>query len=279
MRVHVSADMEGVAGVATMDQVVRGGIGYARAQELMTEEVNAAVRGAFDGGATEVVVSDSHGTMDNLLHARLDPRAELVFGAPRASCMVSGLTEADDAVVFLGYHAGAGCPGVLSHTFSAWFTQVRLDGEPVTEAEVNATYAAWLGVPVAVLTGDDEICRVAGKALPGTTAVQVKSAVGWAAAQTLSPERARARVQEAVATALAALPAPLPRPGAMSVEVDLAQPLLADLCATVPGTVRVAGATVQREVRDAAELLQLITAWYSLTALGAQQVAGLALRR
>src|SRR3954471_4436480 len=108
MRVFVSVDMEGVAGVATLDQILRGGAGYPRAQELMTAEANAAIRGAFDGGATEVLVNDSHGTMDNLLHDRLDPRARVLFGAPRASCMVQGISAADNLAVFVGYHAGAG---------------------------------------------------------------------------------------------------------------------------------------------------------------------------
>src|SRR3954466_5334473 len=111
--------MEGVAGVATNDQIIRGGTGYPRAQELMTEEANAAIRGAFDGGATEVVVNDSHGTMDNLLHDRVDPRARLIFGAPRASCMVQGISREDRLAVFIGYHAAAGAHGVLAHTFSS----------------------------------------------------------------------------------------------------------------------------------------------------------------
>src|SRR5688572_573087 len=98
-RVFISVDMEGVAGVATLDQVIRGGHGYPRAQELMTQEANAAIRGAFAGGADEVVVNDSHGTMDNLLHDRLDSRARLGFGAPRAACMVQGITRADTLAV------------------------------------------------------------------------------------------------------------------------------------------------------------------------------------
>ena len=101
MRAFISVDMEGVAGIATIDQVVRGGSGYPRAQELMTEEANAAIRGAFAGGAAEVLVNDSHGTMDNLLHDRLDPRARVVFGAPRPSCMVQGITRDDDLAVFV----------------------------------------------------------------------------------------------------------------------------------------------------------------------------------
>ena len=134
MKVYISVDMEGVAGIATFDQVARGGHGYPRAQELMTAETNAAIAGAFDGGATTVVVNDSHGTMDNLIHEQLDPRARLVFGSPKAQCMAEGLTADCDVALFVGYHAPAGAPGVLAHTFSSHFTEVRLGGRAVSEA-------------------------------------------------------------------------------------------------------------------------------------------------
>lgn len=279
MRVHVSVDLEGVAGIATLDQVLRGGHGYPRAQALMTAEANAAVRGAFAAGATDVVVSDSHGTMDNLLHDALDPRAELVLGSPRAACMVHGLTWADDAVVFVGYHAEAGSEGVLAHTFSSSFTQVRVNGVPMSEAEVNALRATELGVPVAFLSGDDRICAKVAAVLPGTSTLQVKSAVGWAAAQTLSPAASCERLEEAVATALGRLPVVPPVPEQLVVEVDVQVPHMADLLATVPGTERLGGLTVRREVRDAEELLRLVTAWYHLCALSAQQLGAIAARR
>jgi len=199
MRVFISVDMEGVAGVATFDQVIRGGTGYPRAQELMTAEANAAIRGAFAGGATDVLVNDSHGTMDNLLHDRLDPRARLVFGAPRPSCMVQGITRDDDVAVFVGYHAAAGADGVLAHTFSSNFTELRVNGAAMTEAEVNALYAASLGVPVGVVTGDDEICAVARKAFPGVSAVEVKTAHGFSATDSLQPAVSCELIERSVA--------------------------------------------------------------------------------
>ena len=203
MRVFISVDMEGVAGIATIDQVVRGGSGYPRAQALMTEEANAAIRGAFAGGAAEVLVNDSHGTMDNLLHDRLDPRARVVFGAPRPSCMVQGITRDDDLAVFVGYHAAAGAEGVLSHTFSSNFTEVRVNGQPMSEAEVNALYAASYGVPVGVVTGDDQICAVASKAFVGVTTVETKRATGWSAVDSLAPSAACAAIEAGVASAVA----------------------------------------------------------------------------
>ncbi|HEU5033255.1 MAG TPA: M55 family metallopeptidase [Mycobacteriales bacterium] len=281
MRVFISVDMEGVAGVATIDQIIRGGSGYPRAQELMTAEANAAIRGAFAGGATEVLLNDSHGTMDNLLHAQLDPRARLVFGAPRASCMVQGITREDALAVFIGYHAGAGAEGVLSHTFSSNFTELRVNGAPMTEAEVNGWYAGGLGVPVGVVSGDDRICEVAQKAFPGVAVVETKRALGWSATDSLPPETACASIEATVAAAVTGLgdlvvPAV---PDQLTLEVDFASVLGADLAGVVPGTQRLSARTLRREVADTDELLRAIMSWYYLAALAAQQTSAVVFRR
>ena len=280
-RVFISVDMEGIAGVATIDQIVRGGTGYPRAQELMTAEANAAIRGAFDGGATDVVVNDSHGTIDNLVHDRLDPRARIVFGAPRASCMVQGITRDDALAVFVGYHAAAGCEGVLSHTFSSNFTELRVNGQPMSEAEVNGLYAASLGVPVGVVTGDDRICEAARKAFPGVTTVEVKTAHGYAATDSMQPGAACDLVQRRVAEAVAGADElrPQPVPDTLAVEVDFSSPLAADLAVTVPKSERLSARTLRRNVDDADELLSLVMAWYYLAALAAQQTASIVFRR
>jgi len=281
MRVFISVDMEGVAGVATFDQIIRGGSGYPRAQALMTAEANAAIRGAFAAGATEVLVNDSHGTMDNLLHEQLDPRARLLFGAPRPSCMVQGLTRDDDVALFVGYHAAAGADGVLAHTFSSNFTELRVNGAPMTEAEVNGLAAASLGVPVAVVTGDDQICQVARKAFPGVTAVEVKKATGYSAADSLAPAAACDLIEQSVTDALAGAAElrPQPLPGELVVEVDFASPLGADFAAAVPRTERLTARTLRGTVEDTDDLMRLIMAWYYLAALAAQQHASLAHRR
>ncbi|MBV9293281.1 MAG: M55 family metallopeptidase [Frankiales bacterium] len=281
MRVFISVDMEGVAGVATVDQIIRGGTGYPRAQELMTGEANAAIRGAFAGGATEVLVNDSHGTMDNLLHDQLDPRARLVFGAPRPSCMVQGITRDDDVAVFVGYHAAAGADGVLAHTFSSNFTEMRLNGQPVSEAEVNAVYCASYGVPVVALTGDDQICAVAEKAFAGVTAVEVKRAVGFSATDTLAPPAARELIESSVASAVASagdLQAPAV-PESLTLEVDFASLLGTDYAASVPRSVRTGPRTLRFAAADPDELVRAIMSWYYLAALAAQQMSAVAFRR
>ena len=280
-RVFISVDMEGVAGVATFDQIIRGGTGYARAQELMTAEANAAIRGAFAAGASEVLVNDSHGTMDNLLHDRLDPRARLVFGAPRPSCMVQGLSAGDSVAIFVGYHAAAGAPGVLAHTFSSNFTELRVNDAPMTEAEVNGLYASSLGVPVGVVTGDDEICDVARKAFAGVTTVEVKRAGGFSTTDSLAPEAARAAIEAAVQSAVGDVASlrSLPVPDELVLEVDFASQLMADFAACVPRTERLAARTLRGQVDTVDDLLKLVMAWYYLAALAAQQLGALVHRR
>lgn len=266
MKVYISVDMEGVAGVATFDQIVRGGSGYARAQELMTQEANAAIAGAFEGGATSVLVNDSHGTMDNLLHDRLDPRARLVFGAPKAQCMAEGLTDDCAVALFVGYHAPAGAPGVLAHTFSAYFGEVRIDGARVSEAEVNALYAASLGVPVGLVTGDDVIGAIASDAFPGATVVTVKDAHGFSATDTVAPSIARDLVREGAARAVAAatsLPRPTPH-APLRLEVDMPSPVAAELGACIPGCTRTADRTVEAVLETAKDVMGLITVLYEL---------------
>jgi len=279
--VYLSVDLEGVAGIATFDQILRGGSGYPRAQSLMTAEANAAIRGAFAGGATEVVVSDSHGTMDNLPADQLDPRARLVTGGPRPACMAQGLSRDAALAIFVGYHAAAGAPGVLSHTFSANFTQVRVNGEPVSEAEVNALYAADRGVPIGVLTGDDRICEVAREAFPGIRTVETKKAIGWSATDSLHPATACAAIEDAVAraTAEASHLSVRPVPEELDLEVDFASALGADFAAMTPGAGRLDAHTLRHRASNVDDLLRAIMAWYYLAALAAQQSAGLALRR
>lgn len=281
MRVFISVDMEGVAGVATFDQIIRGGSGYPRAQALMTAEANAAIRGAFAAGASEVLVNDSHGTMDNLLHDQLDARARVLFGAPRPSCMVQGLTRDDDVALFVGYHAAAGADGVLAHTYSSNFTELRVNGAPMTEAEVNGLLAASLGVPVAVVTGDDQVCQVARKAFPGVTAVEVKKATGYSAADSLAPATACELIEQSVTDALTSAGElrANPLPGELVVEVDFASPLGADFAAAVPRTERLSAGTLRGTVDDTDDLMRLIMAWYYLASLAAQQHASLAYRR
>jgi D-amino peptidase len=271
MDVVISVDMEGVAGVATRQQTRPAGRDYQLARALMTAEANAAIAGAFDGGATSVVVNDSHGPMDNLLGEQLDPRADYVVGSPKPATMMQEVTPATGVALFVGYHAGAADPvGVLAHTYnSVSFADVRLNGHSVTEAELNALVAAEQGVPVGLVTGDTAICAVAARALPGVLTVPVKTAIGYTAARSKHPSAARdairAGAQRAVADAAAGRLRPAPVPDELVIEVELRPHGAAELAARVPGTERLSARTVRRLMADPREMLDVLVVWFNLT--------------
>jgi D-amino peptidase len=264
--VYISVDMEGVAGVTSVTQLDPGSHGYPDAQRLMTGEASAAVAGAFDGGADDVTVADSHGSMDNLVLEQLDPRARIVSGAPRAHSMVHGIGPHVDVALFVGYHAATGQLGVLSHTFCGSFSAVRLNGEPVSEAEINALYAATHGVPVGLVTGDDVICDWTREQLPHARTVAVKRSIGWTAADSLHPAAARDAIRDEAVRAVgesASYP-PLEVPNDLVLEVQSKTPTVADLCALVPGAQRVDVCIVRRPMSDPAELLDVLGVWCRL---------------
>lgn len=202
MRVYISADMEGTAGVTGVQQTMPAEKSYDDARRLMTAEVNAAIRGAFAGGATEVRVNDSHDGMRNLLLDTLDPRAELVSGAPKPWSMVEGLEPGFDVMLCTGYHAMAGSAGTLAHTYNGLVHTSRLCGRPVGELGLNAALAGTLGVPVGCVTGDDVLQEETAGILPWARFAKVKWATGRYSARNLSHEKA---LQEISAAAEAAV--------------------------------------------------------------------------
>jgi D-amino peptidase len=278
VRVFVSIDMEGVAGVAHLRQVMRGTDDFPAARKLMTEEANAAVAGAFDGGATEVVVNDSHGDMENLLPEEMDPRAELILGSPKVLSMMQGFEAGFDIALFVAYHASAGTQAaVLDHTYSGrLFYEVRLGGEPVTEAELNAAFAGTFGVPVGLVTGDDKACAQAAKRLPGIRTVVVKEGFGRNVAKSLHPSAAREAIRRGAAEAVAARRELSPyRPAApFALEADLATTSCADLCGLAPGVERIGPRTVRFQTEDYREAFRCLLAWTHLGASEAPRYAG-----
>jgi D-amino peptidase len=159
VQVYISADMEGVTGLVAADDVQPGGQDYEHGRVMMTEDVNAAVRGALAAGATRVLVNDAHGSMRNLLADRIHPEAELVRGRPKRMGMLEGLDGGFDAMLCIGYHSRAGALGVLSHSFMGHeIEDMWLDERPTGEIGFAHATAAALGVPVVMLSGDDAAC-------------------------------------------------------------------------------------------------------------------------
>src|SRR5687767_12888682 len=177
-KVYISVDMEGISGVVGDDQTSTGQPEYGRSRKLMAEDANAAIRGAFAGGAAEVVVNDSHGSQRNLLPEDLDPRARLISHSFKRYGMMEGLDETFDAVIFVGYHAKAETPrGLFAHTGSGVLRDLTINGKSVGEGGMNAMLAAWYGVPVVMVTGDDVAVEQQKETVPGVRGVVVKRAI------------------------------------------------------------------------------------------------------
>lgn len=204
LKVYISADMEGVVGVVTADHLGPGGFEYQQAREWLTAEVNAAIQGAKAAGATEILVSDSHGNGENILLDQLPDDVLLVRSWPRPLMMMEGIDSSFDAVIFIGYHASTTNPrGVRAHTMSSGtLTSVKLNGIPVPEAAINAAIAGHFGVPVVMLSGDDAIAEEARNLLGDLETAVLKESLGFHSAVTVTPQVAYDLIREKVETAL-----------------------------------------------------------------------------
>ena len=205
LKIYISADMEGVVGVVTGDQLVPQGFEYNRFREFMTEEVKAATEAAFEAGATEIVISDSHGNGENLLIEKLPKNVTIVRSWPRPLMMMQGIDETFDGVIFLGYHTGTtNMSGVRAHTISsARLADVRLNGTSMPEAGINAAIAGRFNVPVIMISGDDAIVKEATDLLGNIEGAVVKWAISFHSAKTLTPEMAYELIREKTKKAIA----------------------------------------------------------------------------
>jgi len=244
MKVYISVDMEGIGGISHSKPTERGDDGYPAAVALMVGEANAAIAGAFDGGATEVLVNDSHGQMFNLTPEDLDPRSQLLQGQkPWSMVAGAGPDRGFEVALFVGYHTRAGHPtGTIAHTYSYAPTLTLLQGKPVGESGINALALSAWGVPVGLVCGDDEVAKETEAWFPWAERVLVKTAVSRRAAASVHPSLARERVREGAKRAVERAAAgelrvlDVGRP--IKLEAEYANAGMADYAALVPGTER-----------------------------------------
>ncbi|MGQ5640441.1 MULTISPECIES: M55 family metallopeptidase [unclassified Streptomyces] len=243
MKVLISADMEGVTGVTCPDDCEPGHPRWEYNRQFLTADVNAAIAGFAAAGATEILVNEAHADQRNLLLDRLDKRATLLIGTHKPLGMMEGIDRSPDAVAFVGYHTGAGQPGVLAHTYLPnTITAVRINDEPASEGRMNALLADEYGVPVVLVTGDDLCCADARGWAPHAAHAVVKTCVDRYSAICLPPEVSAARITQAAREGLTALPAPA-RPEAppaegYTYEVSFDAAHLAPAASYIPGIVQ-----------------------------------------
>lgn len=263
MRVYVSVDMEGIAGISHPDPTDPKDARYPMAVALMVGETNAAIEGALAAGATDILVNDSHWSMHNLLPADLHPAARVLQGE-KAWSMVAGARPTTsgapsfDVALFVGYHARAGhATGTIAHTYSSAPVETRLAGRPTGEYGLNAAVLGAWGIPVGMVSGDDALAEEVADWLPWAETVVVKTVDGTNSAISVHPsvavERVRAGAERAVRRALvggAGAPRPLVLEPPVVIEVDYARGVVADFAAIVPGAERVGDRTVRHTADD-----------------------------
>jgi len=260
VRVYISVDMEGIAGISHPAPTGSKDAKYPAAVELMVAETNAAIEGTLAGGATAVLVNDSHGGMFNLTPADIHREATVLQGQ-KAWSMVAGAQPAPDGAarfdvaLFVGYHARAGHPrGTIAHTYSGAPVESRLDGRPTGEYGLNALALGAWGIPVGLVSGDDALAQEVPEWLPWTERVVVKAADGGHSAASVHPsvacERIRDGAERAVRRAAAGEMRTLQVGPPVVVEIDFGRGVLADHAAIVPGAERVGDRTVRFSADD-----------------------------
>jgi D-amino peptidase len=227
MRVYISADIEGIGGIATWDQARTDGPDHGRARVWMTEDVNAAVAGAVEAGAHEVVVRDAHGRARNILWEALHPAARLISGWDPRIDMLMGIDSTFGLAMLIGYHPGPSVRrGVLSHAFTGRIREMRLNGMPCNEATIAALQAGAQGVPIGLVTGQAELWEEIRPSMPDAAFVATKQGLAYQAAL-LEPvglvrTRIHAAARETTAAAVAGrTPAPFRPDLPLQLEIDL----------------------------------------------------------
>jgi D-amino peptidase len=267
-KLFISVDMEGIGGIGTQQMTSSGGKDYELGRRLMTAEVNAVVAAAFAAGATEILVNDSHGDMQNLIHMDLDPRVTYVQGSIKPHGMVEGLDSTFDGAIFLGYHTRAGTAGgFLAHTGSGAVKGLWINGREGGEGDMNAAYAASLGVPVILVSGDSAV--VDQLAWLGAEGVATKVAVTPLSAMLRHPEVVRERLAAATRRALERLPGS--RPAALqepvTIRLRLADVTTPEILLAIPGVRQVDGFTVEFTAPDMRAAYRLIRLMYRFVSI------------
>jgi len=255
MKLYISADIEGIAGVVSRDQGGPESFEYDKGREWMTGEVRAACEAAFEAGASEIVISDSHGNGQNILLDELPEHVRLVRSWPRPLGMMQGLeTGGFDGAMLIGYHAGStNSSGLMAHTlYGVMIREVRLNGQVASETLISAGIAGHYGVPVVFLSGDDVYVQECRELLDDFESVVTKTSYGTLSGNSLTPKRSRALIRQNVATALSRLSdfKALAIEAPISLQVDFKHRLPAELLDYLPNVKRTAAYTIEFEAVD-----------------------------
>lgn len=259
MKLLISADFEGVSGVVNRQQCHPGNPEFEWARRLWIRQINAIVDGALEAGAEEVVVNEAHSAMNYLIPDLLHPRASFITGYVKTDNQMEGLDSSFTGAVFMGHARVGTANAVLNHNYVMRdVLEMRLNGEPIGELGLNAYWAAYHGVPLIMVAGDDYTAREARALVPGIEASVVKQGLSQFSAHHLPVEQANKLLRQTAALALRRAAAgeivPLDLPEHLALEIDFSVSEIAHVCAFIPGVERVNGRTVRYETTDYREM-------------------------
>ncbi|MFH1227015.1 MAG: M55 family metallopeptidase [Planctomycetota bacterium] len=270
MKVFISCDIEGIAGVVERAQTKYQGKDYERAREWMTGEVNAVVESALECGAKRILVNDAHGDMCNILIDKLNPKATLISGRHKPLVMMQGVEEGFDAVAFVGYHAKMGTPGaVLDHTmYGQVVHEYRINNRVFGETGVNALIAGYYKAPVALVCGDVQTTIEAKKFLGRVETVAIKKGITRYAAELLHPQEAVRRIKKSACRAFSNYKTyrPFRISGPLKLTLRFINSGMADEAAILPRAERVDGFQVSYRAKDIIELCRAADVMIALAA-------------
>lgn len=264
LKIFISVDMEGIGGIGTSEMTRHGGKDYNVGRQLMTDEVNAVVKAIFKNGPSEILVNDSHGDMQNLIHQQLDPRVVYIQGNKKPFGMVQGLDDSFDAAIFLGYHARAGTArGFLAHTGSGAVKGLWLNGVEVGEGGLNAFYAGEMGVPVILASGDDVFTDQFGK-LVKCELVTTKSAVTAQVAKLKHGTIVSLELSDATVRAIKKIKnrKPIKLTNPVEIKLQFSTPAHAEILQAIPKMEWLDGYTVKYDAINMVEAYALIRLMY-----------------
>ncbi len=269
LKIYISVDMEGISGIVHSDQVSSEGHDYNIARKWMAEDVNSAIEGALEAGATEILVNDSHGSMRNILPSEIHPRASLISGSPKPLSMMQGIDGTFNACIFIGYHSKAGTTSsILDHTYSgASIYSIKINGVEMPELGINALVAGYFNIPVIFVSGDFEVCRQAQSILgEKIVTVAVKEGFGRTSAKLLPMDEARRKIKEGVKLALKRLNEikPFKMNPPYNFEMEFLYSSQAEMAELIPIVKRVRGRGVSFNSNDFLEGFKLMRALIAL---------------
>jgi D-amino peptidase len=268
LKIYISVDMEGIAGVVTDHQLGPDGFEYQRFREFMTAETLAAITAAKEAGATEILVSDSHGNMENLLIEKFPADVQIIRGRPRKLSMMAGIDSTFNSVFFIGYHASTNNPvGVRAHTFSsATLAKVAINGKEMTEGSWNAAIAGHFGVPVVMISGDDAAVAEVRSQIGQIEGAVVKNNLGFHSAKNLTPEASQKLIADKIKSALGRLqefkPFKVTSPLTLDITFKNYQP--AEVLSYLPGVERLDSHSIRyhpKDIIEASDFMVVVTSY------------------